>query len=212
MTGWLAEAAAAGSSVAGSSGGAVGYPSLFLLVALGSLVPVIPTGAVVSSAAVVAFHGGDRLASLFVFAVASAAALIGDVALYWLGRRGAHTRGGSRWLARLRDRADPAHLETARQRLAAHGTVVLVLSRLVPAGRLPVMVACLLADMRLRTFGRADVAAVLAWAAAYQAIGVLGGSLFDSPWQGVAVVAGVTVAISAVPYGVRWIRRRAHGS
>ncbi|NEE52549.1 DedA family protein, partial [Streptomyces sp. SID8455] len=31
---------------------AVGYPTLFLLVALGSLVPVIPTGALVSSAAV----------------------------------------------------------------------------------------------------------------------------------------------------------------
>lgn len=212
MTGWLTQAASVTSGVAASSGGVVGYPSLFLLVALGSLVPVVPTGALVSGAAVVAFHGTDRLAPLFVFVVASVAALLGDVALYWLGRRGAHTGGGSRWLERLRDRADPAHLETARRRLSAHGTVVLVLSRLVPAGRIPVMVACLLADMRLRVFTRADVAAVLAWAAAYQAIGVLGGSLFSAPWQGVALVVGVTLAISVVPYGVRRIRRRAHGS
>ncbi len=33
---------------------AVGYPSLFLLVLIGALVPVVPTGALVSSAAVVA--------------------------------------------------------------------------------------------------------------------------------------------------------------
>ena len=43
---------------------AVGYPSLFLLVALGALVPVVPTGALVSSAAVVAFHQSSPLALL----------------------------------------------------------------------------------------------------------------------------------------------------
>ncbi|MFE7500936.1 DedA family protein, partial [Streptomyces albidoflavus] len=35
---------------------ALGYPSLFLLIFLGALVPVVPTGAIVSGAAVVAFH------------------------------------------------------------------------------------------------------------------------------------------------------------
>ena len=53
---------------------AAGYPSLFLLVALGSLVPVVPTGALVSSAAVVAFHQTSPVALLVVFAVASGAA------------------------------------------------------------------------------------------------------------------------------------------
>ncbi len=204
--------AAGSAAMAGASGAAVGYWSLFGLVVLGSLVPVVPTGAVVSGAAVVAFHGSDPFAPLFVFALAALAALVGDVALYGLGRRGAHTEGGSRWLERMRARADPEHLRTARDRLARHGTVVLVLSRLVPAGRIPVMVACLLADTRLRAFTRGDVAAVLVWAAAYQAIGALGGSLFGSPWRGVALVVVVTVAISAVPWAVRRIRRRAHGS
>lgn len=77
---------------------AVGYPTLFLLVALGSLVPVIPTGALVSSAAVVAFHQSSPFSLLFVFAVASAAAFLGDVCLYWLGQRGcARSTGRSGW-------------------------------------------------------------------------------------------------------------------
>lgn len=76
---------------------------------------------------------------------------------------------------------------------------VLVLSRLVPAGRIPVMVACLLARMPLGRFVRADVPAVLAWAVAYQLVGVAGGSLFPYPWQGVAAVVGLTLLVSAVP-------------
>lgn len=206
--GWLTEAVG---WMPAMSGRAVGYPGLFLLASLGSLVPVVPTGAVVSGAAVVAFHGSDPYASFLVFTVASVAALLGDVALYWVGRRGAHTHGGSYWLARLRGRADPDHLATAQRRLADHGTVVLVVSRLIPAGRIPVMVACLLAEIPLRSFFRADVPAVLAWAAAYEAIGILGGSLFTSPWEGVAVALGATLLIAAVPYARRWTRRRAHG-
>lgn len=69
----------------------VGYPSLFLLVVLGSLVPVVPTGALVSSAAVVAFHHTSPFALLMVFVVASSAAFLGDVGLYSLGRRGSHS-------------------------------------------------------------------------------------------------------------------------
>lgn len=71
---------------------AVTYPSLFLLVALGALVPVVPTGALVSSAAVVAFHQTSPLALLLIFVVASFAAFLGDIALYWLGRRGSTRR------------------------------------------------------------------------------------------------------------------------
>jgi membrane protein DedA with SNARE-associated domain len=212
VTGWpVGVLAAAAPAVAGATGGAVGYPSVFLLVALGSLVPVVPTGAVVSGAAAVAFHGLDRWAPVWVFLVASVAALLGDVALYWLGGRGSRTAGGSRWLARLRARADAERLRAARERLAAHGTVVLVLSRLVPAGRIPVMVACLLAELPLRSFARGDVAAVLAWAAVYEAIGVVGGSLFAAPWQGVAVAVGVTLLIAGVPAVWRRTRRGAHG-
>lgn len=203
-------AAAANSTPPSSQGTqqAVGYPSLFLLVALGSLVPVVPTGAIVSGAAVVALHRTDPFALPGVFCVASSGALLGDVGLYWLGLRGARSRGGSRWLRRLQDRADPHTLAAAEQRLERHGSVVLVLSRLVPAGRIPVMVACLLAEMPMRRFVRGDVLACLAWAATYQLIGLLGGALFPEPWQGVALAVGLTFAIAAAPTLVRRLRAR----
>ncbi|WP_149181261.1 VTT domain-containing protein [Streptomyces sp. TRM49041] len=185
---------------------AVGYSSLFLLVALGALVPVVPTGAIVSSAAVVAFHQTAPFALLFVFVVAASAALVGDVALYWLGGRGVRSRNGSRWLAALRARAAPDRLERAQTRLREHRVPVLVLSRLIPAGRIPVMLACLLARMPLRRFLWADVPAVLAWAATYQLIGVVGGSLFPRPWQGVVAAIGLTVLISGAPSVWRRLR------
>ncbi|MDT9691371.1 VTT domain-containing protein [Streptomyces sp. P9(2023)] len=188
---------------------AVGYPSLFLLVALGSLVPVVPTGAIVSSAAVVAFHQSTPLPLLIVFLVAAFAALLGDIALYWLGQRGVRSRNGSRWLAVLRGRAAPDRLARAQEKLATHQVSVLVLSRLVPAGRIPVMLACLLAKVPLRRFVRGDVPACLAWAATYQLIGILGGSLFPEPWQGVLAAAGLTVLISGAP--ALWRRVRGSG-
>lgn len=191
---------------------AVGYPSLFLLVALGALVPVVPTGAIVSSAAVVAFHQTSPVALLFVFLVSAFAALLGDVALYWLGQRGVRSRNGSRWLAVLRGRAAPDRLAQAQEKLETHQVSVLVLSRLVPAGRIPVMLACLLARMPLRRFVRGDVWACLAWAATYQLIGILGGSLFPEPWQGVLAAVALTVLISGAPALWRRVRGTRRGS
>ncbi len=185
---------------------AVGYPALFLLVALGALVPVIPTGAIVSSAAVVAFHQTSPVALLVVFLLAAGAAFAGDVALYWLGRRGVHSEHGSRWLEALRRRAAPDRLEQAQAKLREHRVSVLVLSRLVPAGRIPVMLACLLARMPLRRFVRGNLPACLAWAVTYQLIGVLGGSLFSRPWQGVLAAVVLTVLVGAAPSVWRRVR------
>ncbi|AXG82993.1 DedA family protein [Streptomyces paludis] len=178
---------------------------------LGALVPVVPTGAVVSSAAVVAFHQTHPLSMLFVFLVASFAAFLGDVALYWLGRRGFGSRNGSRWLAALRRHAPPDRLEQAQLRLRENGVTVLVLSRLVPAGRIPVMLACLLGDWPLRRFARGDVPACLAWSATYMLIGILGGSLFPEPWEGVLAAVVLTVLLSTAPTIWRRLRRPGSG-
>ncbi|WP_405469241.1 DedA family protein [Streptomyces canus] len=194
---WLA--AATTGATPGAAGQAIGYPTLFLLVFLGALVPVVPTGALVSSAAVVAFHQTAPLSLLFVFVTASSAAFLGDIALYWLGRRGMKSKNGSRWLEALRSRAPEERLSQAQGKLADHGVAVLVLSRLVPAGRIPVMLACLMAEWPLRRFVRGNLPACLAWAVTYQLIGILGGSLFPEPWQGVVAAVALTVAISAAP-------------
>jgi membrane protein DedA with SNARE-associated domain len=188
---------------------AVGYPSLFLLVLIGALVPVVPTGVLVSSAAVVAFHQTAPFSLLLVFVVASVAAFLGDVALYWLGKRGMASKNGSRWLQALRDRAPEDRLKQAQDRLDTHGVTVLVVSRLVPAGRIPVMLACLMARMPMRQFIRGDVPACLAWAVTYQLIGILGGSLFKEPWEGVVAAVVLTLVISGAPSVWRRVRKSA---
>ncbi|ANH94312.1 MULTISPECIES: DedA family protein [unclassified Streptomyces] len=188
---------------------ALGYPSLFLLVLIGALVPVVPTGALVSSAAVVAVHQTAPFSLGLVFVTASLAAFLGDAALYWLGRRGLGSKNGSRWLEAIRSRAPEDRLAQAQEKLTEHGVAVLVLSRLVPAGRIPVMLACLLAGWPLRRFSRGNLPACLAWAATYQVIGILGGSLFREPWEGVAAAIAVTVLVGAAPAVWRRLRRSA---
>ncbi|WP_420718045.1 DedA family protein [Streptomyces sp. H34-S4] len=186
---------------------AIGYPTLFVLVALGALVPVIPTGALVSTAAVVAFHQDSLpFGLLLVFGVSSLAAFAGDLALYWLGRRGVRSRNGSRWLEALRRRATPERLAQAQRKLDENGVLVLVVSRLLPGGRIPVMLACLLAELPLRRFARGDGPACLAWAATYGLIGIVGGSLFAEPWKGVALAVALTLVISGAP--ALWRRLR----
>ncbi|MFD8274637.1 DedA family protein [Streptomyces flaveolus] len=185
---------------------ALGYPSLFLLVLIGALVPVVPTGVLVSSAAVVAMHQTLPFSLLMVFVTASLAAFCGDMALYWLGRRGVGSKNGSRWLEVIRSRASEDRLEQAQEKLAEHDVAVLVLSRLVPAGRIPVMLACLLAEWPSRRFARGNLPACLAWAATYQLIGILSGSLFSKPWEGVAAAIALTVLVSAAPSAWRRLR------
>jgi membrane protein DedA with SNARE-associated domain len=190
---------------------AIGYPSLFLLVLIGALVPVVPTGALVSSAAVVAFHQTAPFSMALVFVTAALAAFLGDMALYWLGRRGMKSRGGSRWLEAIRARAPEDRLAQAQEKLGDHGVAVLVLSRLMPAGRLPVMLACLLAKWPMRRFARGNLPACLAWAVTYQLIGVLGGSLFAEPWEGVLAAVVLTLLISVAPSLWRRLRGNTAG-
>ncbi|MET7682135.1 VTT domain-containing protein [Streptomyces sp. NPDC005423] len=205
---WLATALSAhtATSAPESAGQAIGYPTLFLLVLLGALVPVVPTGALVSSAAVVAFHRPEPYGLALVLVTSSLAAFLGDMALYWLGRRGMRSRNGSRWLAAIRARAPEDRLTQAQEKLAGHGVTVLVLSRLVPAGRIPVMLACLMAEWPVRRFARGNLPACLAWAVTYQLIGVLGGSLFPEPWEGVVAAVALTVVLGAAPALWRRVR------
>jgi membrane protein DedA with SNARE-associated domain len=178
--------------------GPAGYPMLFALVFAGSLVPVVPTGALVSAMAAAAFHQHMPILPLaVVFVLGAAAAFLGDVTLYWLGRRGVGSKNGSKWLDRLHKRAAPERLDHAEEKLREHEIQVLIVSRLIPAGRIPVMLACLLAGMKLRTFVRGNFPACLAWALVYQVIGVAGGSLFPQPWEGVAAAVVLTLLVSA---------------
>jgi membrane protein DedA with SNARE-associated domain len=173
-------------------------------VLLGAVLPVLPTGAAVSAGAVLASHH-NPIGLLGVLIAGAVGAYTGDLIVY------AACRGGGERVARrfgwLRENAS---LETLRGRLDEHETTVLLTSRLIPGGRVPVLLTAGLAGYPWRRFAVVDLTASLLWAAVYMAIGLVGFALFDEPWQGVlaAIVLVVVVSVGSSLYRNRTKRRR----
>jgi membrane protein DedA with SNARE-associated domain len=170
----------------------IGYPLLFAGVLLGSVVPVVPTGAVVGAAAAIA-TSTDRLNIVAVVVVAILGALLGDLTTF------AAARGGRtamvRWFSR---RQSEERLAAARDRFAARGWQVVVVGRMVPAGRIPVLLAAGALDYPWRRLVPAATAACLLWSVAYSALGVLSGGLFDHPIVATVIATLLVLAVTAV--------------
>ena len=180
--------------------GALGW--LFLVVSFGAIVPVVPTGAAVSSAAALAFHEKNPAIIVLVIAFGAAGAYVGDLAMYAMCRA-----GGEKLARRLRWLRDEEHLAAVKERLTRTQIPVLLVSRLIPGGRVPVLLAAAFLGLPWRTFVIANLPACLLWSVVYAGIGVAGGSIFPKPWQG--VIAAVLI-ILIVNQGITlWSRRRA---
>ena len=177
--------------------GALGW--LFLVVSFGAIVPIVPTGAAVSGAAALAFHN-NPLDFLFVIAAAAAGAYAGDLVMYGMCRLGGETLA-----RRLRWLRDEEHLARVKDRLHRSQIPVLLVSRLIPGGRVPVLLAAAFLGLPWRTFVVANAPACALWATVYAAIGVAGGSIFPQPWQG--VVAAV-ILILIVNQSISWWQKR----
>jgi membrane protein DedA with SNARE-associated domain len=174
--------------------------SLLLLVALGSAVPVLPTGAAVSAAAVVAAHR-EAYTVLIIVAAGAAGAYLGDLGTYWICRSGGVALANKMRLTR----ESGARLEPVAQRLSTNPVPVLLVSRLVPGGRVPVLLAAAVLGVGWRRFAVANAYACALWSAVYAAIGLLGGSLFPEPWEGIVAAVVVILLLSQL---TSWLRRR----
>ncbi|WP_229069679.1 DedA family protein [Actinoplanes sp. DH11] len=171
---------------------------LFLVVAFGAIVPVVPTGAAVSGAAALAFHT-HPITVLFVLVAGAAGAYVGDLVMYAMCRR-----GGESLARRLRWLRDEERLAAVKHRLQEKQVPVLLVSRLIPGGRVPVLLAAAFAGLPWRTFVVANAPACALWSVVYAMIGLAGGSIFPEPWQG--VVAAI-VLILVVNQSMTWISR-----
>ena len=165
--------------------GALGW--LFLVVSFGAIIPVVPTGAAVSSAAALAFHD-NPLVIVFVIASGAAGAYVGDLVMYAMCRA-----GGESLARRLRWLRDEEHLAAVKERLTRSQIPVLLVSRLIPGGRVPVLLAAAFLGLPWRTFVIANLPACALWSVVYAGIGVAGGSIFPEPWQG--VIAAVLIIL-----------------
>ena len=171
---------------------AVGYPVLFGLVLLGSVIPVVPTGLVVGTAAAFAMTT-DSLGLAVVLAVSTLAAFTGDLITFTICRFGGPSavRGVTRGQHAER-------LDEVRDQFRAHGWQIIVAGRLLPAGRIPVLVAAGALAYPWRRLVPASLAAAFLWALAYALLGVVSGGIFDSPLLAMLVATVRVLAVGSV--------------
>jgi membrane protein DedA with SNARE-associated domain len=173
---------------------------VFGVVAFGAIIPVVPTGAAVSGAAALAFHEHHPVTIALVILFGAAGAYCGDLVMYAMCRV-----GGEQLARRLRWLRDEEHLAAVKVRLEKSPVPVLLVSRLIPGGRVPVLLAAAFAGLSWRIFIVANLPACALWSSVYAGIGVAGGSIFPRPWEG--VVAAV-ILILVVNQTVSWITKR----
>ena len=172
-------------------------------VLIGAVLPVLPTGAAVSAGAVLASH--DKPIGLVGVLIAGAGgAYVGDLIVYAACRA-----GGERLARRIGWLRDNHSLEALRHRLDEHEVTVLLTSRLVPGGRVPVLLTAGVAGYSWRRFAIVDLTASSLWAAMYMVFGLVGYALFDEPWEGVVAAIVLVVLVSVIS---SLIRSRRHPS
>jgi membrane protein DedA with SNARE-associated domain len=180
----------------------IGYPALFGGVLLGSVVPVVPTGALVGAAAAIATTSGELSLPLVVL-LAAAGALLGDLVTFGIARAGSDA--AVRWVSRGQH---PERLDTARRQFTEHGWLLVVSGRLLPAGRVPVLLAAGALAYPWRRLTPAAALACALWALVYAVLGVLTGGLFDDPLVAPLLAAVVVLLVGAVSSLVARLVRR----
>jgi membrane protein DedA with SNARE-associated domain len=169
----------------------LGYPVIFGGVLIGSIVPVLPTGAVVGAGAALAMTGQLNLALVVLLSMVGA--LIGDLVTFAAGR------GGRGPMTRFFERRQSAEkLTSAREKFVQKGWLLVVIGRMVPAGRIPVLLAAGALDYPWRRIVLASAGACLLWAVAYALLGVVSGGLFDNPLVATLIATTLILVITMV--------------
>ncbi|GBQ04166.1 hypothetical protein SSP531S_56580 [Streptomyces spongiicola] len=206
----------------------LGSPWIYAVVALSVLLdvflPVLPSGALVITAATAAAAGttaaagqsaatgssavasaavqtsGDAPSVPGLLLCAATASVLGDLVAYRLARR------GGEWLDRAIARS--RRLATARERLGTAlsrgGGLLVVIARFAPAGRSVVSLGAGAAHRRVWEFLPWSALAAVAWAGYSVGLGWFGGQWLGATWVGVAVsVAALFAAGSVAAYIMR---------
>ena len=175
-----------------------GYLAVFVLVAVESLGIPLPGETAVITAGIYAGHT-HRLNPWLIFAVAAAAAIIGDNIGYWIGDKGGY-RLALRYGPKVR--LDERKLKIARYLFDTHGGKVVFFGRFVSVLRTYAAFLAGTSKMRWRWFFVANASGGIIWAGIYTFAAYLAGhtlqqvsGILDWALIGVAVVAIVVVVM-----------------
>lgn len=180
---------------------AYGYLAVFLFVGAESLGIPLPGETVLILAGTYAGHT-HKLNPWLIFAVAVAAAIIGDNIGYWIGDKGGY------WLARKygpKVRLDEHKLKIARYLFDRHGVKVVFFGRFVSVLRTYAAFLAGVSKMRWRRFLPANAAGGILWAAIYTFAAYLAGNVLRrvSGTVNLILIGLAVVVIVAVLYLIR---------
>lgn len=182
--------------------GRAGYLVVAIGVLVGSIIPIVPTGAVVGAAAAVAMTT-SALSLPLVLMIAVAAALTGDLVTFALARRGSDVVMG-----RLTRGQTPERLDRMRALFASRGWLLVMVGRIVPAGRIPVIVSAAAMGLAWRRLIPATAVGAVLWALLYGVLGVVAGHVFDSPLAAAAMATVLVLLVGGVSALVGRLRSR----
>jgi len=175
-----------------------GYLAVFALVAAESLGIPLPGETALITAAIYAGHT-HRLNPWLIFAVASAAAIIGDNIGFWIGDKGGY-RLARRYGSKVR--LDERKLKIARYLFDRHGPKVVFFGRFVAVLRTYAAFLAGTSKMRWRRFLPANAAGGILWAGAYTLAAYMAGNALqrasgtiDLILSGAAILAIVAVIV-----------------
>lgn len=178
-----------------------GYSAVFALVALESLGIPLPgeTALIIAAAYAGSTH---HLSPWSIFAVAAAAAITGDSAGFWIGRKGGYR------LVRAhghRVRLDEPKLKIARYLFDTHGPKVVFFGRFTAVLRTYAAFLAGASQMRWRRFLPANAAGGMLWAGTYTLASYLAGDTLRRLSGTLDLLLGVAgvVAVTAVVLLVR---------
>lgn len=180
-----------------------GYLALFVLVGAESLGIPLPGETALISAGIYAGHT-HRLSPWLIFAVASAAAIIGDNIGYWIGDKGGYPlarRYGSRV------RLDQRKLKITRYMFDNYGAKVVFFGRFVSVLRTYAAFLAGVSRMRWRRFLPANAAGGILWAAIYTTAAYLAGDALQRVSATITWVLA-SVAVLAIVAVVLLVRRQ----
>jgi len=173
-------------------------------VLIGSAIPFVPTGELVSGAAAFASH--SKLNVLLIFLIAWVFSVLGDTLMLVEARLGRRRLQG--WL----DKAPfGQRVTTAQQGLTRNAANAVITGRLLPGGRTPVIVALGLSRFSVRRFVLIDAVACALWAGIYSTLGSIGGRIANHPVWAMVIAIAFAVSVGALVQELRklWHWRQA---
>jgi membrane protein DedA with SNARE-associated domain len=184
---------------------------LFGVITLGAAVPFLPSGAPLSAGAALAAKD-SALTVILVFVVGAGAAYVGDLLTYILLLAAARRTSESQSrLGRWANKERSSKAVKRAERAFEHRPIrTMMLSRLVPGGRTPVLITAALDNYAVAKYAAADVVAAAMWSAYYTGSGLAGRALFSNDWEAVGASLAFVLLVSLA--GSLWSRSRQHRS